>query len=194
MALTAVLFDVGETLVDETRQCEEAADAIGIPRFTFMSLAGAAIERGLQPQEHVYEWLGVDPPGVEPFGEGDFYPDALPCLRGLRERGLLVGAAGNMREANEAFVAPHVDFVGSSQRLGVSKPAPEFFARLLAAVNRPAEQVAYVGDRVDNDVVPALAAGMVAVHVRRGPWGYLHQPPDGALRVNSLDELAAVLS
>jgi HAD superfamily hydrolase (TIGR01509 family) len=189
-----VIFDVGETLVDETRQFEDAADAIGIPRFTFMSLAGAAIARGLQPQEYVYDWLGVDPPHVEPFGEEDFYPDALPCLRALRERGLLVGAAGNMREANEALLAPHVDFVGSSERLGVSKPAREFFARLLAAVDRPADEVAYVGDRIDNDVAPALAAGMVAVHVRRGPWGYLHEPPEGALRVRSLDELPGVLA
>ena len=31
--------------------------------------------------------------------------------------------------------------------------------------------VAYVGDRVDNDVVPSSAAGMRAVWLRRGPWG-----------------------
>jgi FMN phosphatase YigB (HAD superfamily) len=52
--------------------------------------------------------------------------------------------------------------------------------------------VAYVGDRVDNDVLPALAAGMRAVWVRRGPWGILQRLPDGttpALVVGSLDEL-----
>jgi len=56
-----------------------------------------------------------------------------------------------------------------------------------------ADEIAYVGDRVDNDVEPALAAGMVAVHVRRGPWGHLHDPPQEALRVSSLDELPMVL-
>ena len=30
---------------------------------------------------------------------------------------------------------------------------------------------------------------MVAVHVRRGPWGHLHEPPARALRVSSLGEL-----
>ena len=50
-----------------------------------------------------------------------------------------------------------------------------------------------MGDRVDNDVEPALAAGMVAVHIRRGPWGYLHEAPGGALRIRSLDELPSVL-
>jgi hypothetical protein len=34
---------------------------------------------------------------------------------------------------------------------------------------------------------------MVAVHVRRGPWGYLHDPPAAALRIQSLDELPGAL-
>jgi FMN phosphatase YigB (HAD superfamily) len=46
---------------------------------------------------------------------------------------------------------------------------------------------------VDNDVGPALAAGMTAVHIRRGPWGFLHEPPAEALTIRTLDELPAVL-
>jgi FMN phosphatase YigB (HAD superfamily) len=87
VALRAVVFDVGETLVDETRNWEHVADVCGVPRLTFMTL------------------------------------------------------------------------------------------------------VAYVGDLVHNDVVPAPAAGMVAVHVRRGPWGYLQTPPREAIPVRSLTEL-----
>jgi hypothetical protein len=34
---------------------------------------------------------------------------------------------------------------------------------------------------------------MVAVHVRRGPWGYLHEAPDEAIRIDSLAELEEVL-
>ncbi|HJP71333.1 MAG TPA: HAD hydrolase-like protein, partial [Candidatus Limnocylindria bacterium] len=52
--------------------------------------------------------------------------------------------------------------------------------------------VAYVGDRVDNDVIPAIRAGMRAVWLRRGPWGVIQELPDGvrpALMVSSLDEL-----
>ncbi|MGH2418804.1 MAG: HAD hydrolase-like protein, partial [Candidatus Limnocylindria bacterium] len=50
---------------------------------------------------------------------------------------------------------------------------------------------AYIGDRVDNDVVPSAAAGMRAVWIRRGPWGFLHEDREGAahLVVRSLDEL-----
>jgi FMN phosphatase YigB (HAD superfamily) len=51
-----------------------------------------------------------------------------------------------------------------------------------------------VGDRVDNDVGPALAAGMVGVHIKRGPWGFLHEPPREAIRIRSLDELPGALA
>jgi len=191
VALTAVVFDVGETLVDETGQWERAADACGVPRFTLMALVGAAIERG-EPHWRALEWLGVEPPH-DAFTSDELYPDAVPCLRELRARRLVVGAVGNMGVAHEDIVRPHVDFAASSERWGVEKPSSEFFARVAEEAGRPAEEIAYVGDRVDNDVVPALAAGMVAIHVRRGPWGYLHEAPAEAISIGSLDELPAAL-
>jgi FMN phosphatase YigB (HAD superfamily) len=87
-----------------------------------------------------------------------------------------------------------VDVLASSEGWGVEKPSPGFFARISAESGLPPERIAYVGDRVDNDVEPALAAGMVAVHIRRGPWGHLQTPPAEALRIASLDELAEVIS
>jgi FMN phosphatase YigB (HAD superfamily) len=53
-------------------------------------------------------------------------------------------------------------------------------------------RVAYVGDRIDNDVAPAVTAGMRAVWIRRGPWGVIQEAPADvhpALVVASLDEL-----
>jgi FMN phosphatase YigB (HAD superfamily) len=94
-----------------------------------------------------------------------------------------------MAAENEAFIAPHVDFVASSERWGVVKPAPAFFARIADELRRPPAEIAYVGDRVDNDVAPALAFGMQAVHIKRGPWGHLHEPPAGVRRIESLLEL-----
>ena len=180
--MKAIVFDVGETLADETRQWQESADAEGVPRVTYMALAGAAIARGEQPQRTHR---------AAPFTAADLYPDALPAIAGLRERGLSVGVVGNMAAGNEAFIAPHVDFVASSERWGVEKPSAEFFARVCEAAGFDARDVTYVGDRVDNDVVPALAFGMQAVHIRRGPWGHLHETPPGVRRIDSLSELVA---
>jgi FMN phosphatase YigB (HAD superfamily) len=59
-------------------------------------------------------------------------------------------------------------------------------------------EVAYVGDRIDNDVVPAASAGMVAVWLKRGPWAYLQAGDEGraqaAITVGSLEQLPAALA
>jgi len=192
VAVTAVVFDVGETLVDETHNWEGLADACGVPRFTLMALVGAAIGRG-ESHHRAIEWLGLDVP-PDAFGNDSFYPDAVECLTTLRESGLRVGAAGNMAILHEDLVRPHVDFVASSERWGVEKPDPRFFERLIDEVGRDASEIAYVGDRVDNDIEPALAAGMVAVHIRRGPWGHLFDPPIEAISIGSLAELPGELA
>jgi HAD superfamily hydrolase (TIGR01549 family) len=191
VALAAVVFDVGETLVDETWNWERVADECGVPRFTLMALVGATIARG-ESHRHALDLLGIEPPRGS-FFHDHFYPDAVECLAELRGRGLLVGAAGNMAVEHEDLLRPYVDFVTSSERLGVEKPAPGFFDRIAGLAGVEPARIAYVGDRVDNDVLPALEAGMVAVHVRRGPWGFLHEPPAAAIRIDSLAELPAVL-
>jgi FMN phosphatase YigB (HAD superfamily) len=86
------------------------------------------------------------------------------------------------------------DLIGTSALWGVEKPSPEFFERIAEGVLAAPEDIAYVGDRVDNDVLPALAAGMVAVHIRRGPWGSRHATPPGAIVIDSLDQLPEVFA
>jgi FMN phosphatase YigB (HAD superfamily) len=86
------------------------------------------------------------------------------------------------------------DVISSSSRLGVRKPEPAFFAKVVEVMRFAATEVAYVGDRVVNDVLPALAAGLVAGHVRRGPWGRLQRTPGGALGNDSLAELPEALA
>ncbi len=49
--LKAVVFDVGECLVDETREYHTWADWLGVPRHTFSAVFGAVIARGLDYRE-----------------------------------------------------------------------------------------------------------------------------------------------
>jgi FMN phosphatase YigB (HAD superfamily) len=127
--VTAIVFDVGETLVDETRNWERVADEVGVPRFTLMALIGAAAERGERPHKAL-EWLDVKP-SRGAFLHDELYPDAVACLSRCRTAGLVVGAVGNMGIGHESLLEPHVDFVSSSERLGVEKPSPEFFERIV---------------------------------------------------------------
>lgn len=191
MALSAVVFDVGETLIDETGMWERAADAAGVPRFTLMGVLGGLAARG-EHHRRVWELLGVEP-AASCWERNELYPDARPAIDALRLCGLRVAAVGNTPRATEDLLREDLEVLGSMESWAVAKPERAFFDRIVSSLELAADEIAYVGDRVDNDVEPALAAGMVAVHVRRGPWGLLHDPPAGAVRVKSLEELPEAL-
>ena len=197
--MKAVFLDVGETLVNEERYWRELAAATGVDAHVVLAALGATVALG---EEHTELWrhLRMAPPsavGDVVYELGDLYPDALACLGSLRELGLRVGLAGNqsirLEEWTRAAGFP-VDVVGSSASWGARKPAPAFFERMVAEAGCLPGELAYVGDRVDNDVLPALAAGLVAVHLRRGPWGRLQSSPAGALVIDSLSELSDALA
>ncbi len=188
MTIRAVCFDVGETLIDETRHWTGWAEFLGVPAMTLFTAIGVTMERG-QSLRRVFE---IFKPGMDltlarklrtangwtyEFIHQDLYPDAIPCLTELRARGYKVLIAGNQPIEAEAALARlniPADVIASSAGWGVSKPDPRFFAKLIEVAAEPAEAIAYVGDRLDNDILPSLHAGMTAVFVRRGPWGWMH--------------------
>ena len=198
--LRAVVFDVGETLVDESRAWSERARAAGVTPFSLMAAIGAAISRG---GDHRDAWglLGVATPESTPdIRAEDLYPDALECLRAAREAGLVVGVAGNQPGgAEDALVATgiEVDFVAASASWGVARPSRAFFERVVVATRCEARQVLYVGDRLDNDIRPARAAGLRTAWLRRGPWANLAEPDadgtDADLVLHSLAGLTRAL-
>lgn len=201
-----VCLDVGETLIDETRIWSIWADELGVPRLTFFAALGAVIVRGGEHRD-VFPIFGADDwqlrlPSVEHryagFAPEDLYPDALGALDALRAGGYRLAIVANqpaMRAEQLRAIGVEAEVLAMSEALGVAKPAPEFFSRALALMGWPEPaNVAYVGDRVDNDVLPSMAAGMRAVWIRRGPWGVVQRLPEGtqpALVVNALEELAA---
>jgi HAD superfamily hydrolase (TIGR01662 family) len=195
----AVFFDVGETLVDEERWWRVFAARAGLQPHVVWAALGVTIAHG---EEHDALWsrLGVErPEGWHeiPYEVGDLYPDAIACLEDVRALGLRVGIVGNQTETLERWAretALPADVISSSASLGARKPDPRFFEHVVALAACDPAEVAYVGDRVDNDVLPALAAGLIPVHVRRGPWGRLQSAPDSVLTIDSLAELPAALA
>jgi FMN phosphatase YigB (HAD superfamily) len=205
MALGAIFFDVGETLVNETELWGMWADSLGVSRLTFFAVLGAVVARGGGYQEVlplVRPDLDVAAAELQRgeldrwFTVEDLYPDALPCLLMLREQGYRIGIAGNQPARAEAVLRRSelpFEWLLISELEGIEKPTDAFFQRIMEMSGLPAGSIAYVGDRVDRDVVPASLAGLVAVHVRRGPWGILQAEWPGAdraaLRLASLREL-----
>jgi FMN phosphatase YigB (HAD superfamily) len=200
MALRAVFFDVGETLVEEERWWRVLAERSGLQPHVVWAALGVTIERG---EDHNALWnhLGIEQPPAWnelEYELEDLYPDAIACLEGVRELGLRVGVAGNQTAVLEQWArdaALPVDVISSSASLGVRKPDPRFFACIVELAECAPDEVAYVGDRVDNDVLPAAAAGLVAIHVRRGPWGRLQgTPPEATLALDDLASLPQALA
>src|SRR3954464_3994565 len=96
--LKAIVFDVGEVLIDETREYGTWADWLGVPRHTFSAVFGAVIARG-QDYREVFQHFrpGFDlekerqarlDAGLGEYLNGnDVYPDVRPCLEELRQAG-----------------------------------------------------------------------------------------------------------
>lgn len=211
-SITTVVFDVGEVLIDETTEYGTWAEWLGIPRHTFSAMFGAVIARG-EDYRQVFEHFRpgfnlaeerqkrLDAGLGEFFNARDVYPDVRPCLEQLKAAGITVGVAGNQtaragRLLHELNLA--ADWIVTSDDLGAEKPDVAFFDKLIDQKSLTPETTAYVGDRFENDVLPAQQAGLTGILIRRGPWGFVnetHRKADEAdLRITSLTELQDVLT
>jgi HAD superfamily hydrolase (TIGR01549 family) len=211
--IRAVVFDVGECLVNETREYGTWADWLGVPRHTFSAVFGAVIARGLDYRQT----FQVFRPGFdldeerrrrtetgqpEWFGEDDLYSDVRPVLGQLHNAGFWLGVAGNQTVTAGKILREldlPVDMVATSDDWGVSKPDRGFFQRLAAEAPYPASEILYVGDRLDNDIQPASEVGLKTALIRRGPWGITqeHDPVAdrvATMRIRSLNELPGKIS
>jgi FMN phosphatase YigB (HAD superfamily) len=210
-SFAAVVFDIGETLLDRTREYAAWAEFFDVPAHTFSSVFGAMIARGGSVSD-VLEFFGGGADTSALFerraaaaasitiDDRDLYPDARASIRELRALGYVVGIAGNQPSTVSEqlrHLEPGADYIGSSSEWGVSKPSVEFFLRAAREAGASPAATIYVGDQLDNDVLAPLRAGLASVRVLRGPWGYLTRDADaeaGCLAViHSLAELPKLL-
>ncbi|MGI9424890.1 MAG: HAD family hydrolase [Hyphomicrobiaceae bacterium] len=201
MAIDVVAFDVGETLIDETRLWRGYAEVLCVSERDLLCKRDEVIARGdhhhraLEFFQSDIDWAALRAIS-QTMDASDLYPDVGPCLAELRRRGIRIAIAGNQPIVAEAALEQMgfaAEIVASSERWGVAKPDPAFFAKLIEATGTDAEHIAYVGDRLDNDVVPALRAGLTAVLLVRGPWGRSHiKRPDAQQASLVLHDLAAL--
>jgi HAD superfamily hydrolase (TIGR01509 family) len=134
-------------------------------------------ERDLSPQAHrrLYDELIRDVPdlgseladalyevAMEPWIP---YDDAVPTLRGLRERGIRTGLVSNIAMDLRPVLARGglldlLDTIVLSFEVGVSKPEPGVFAWALEALGAAPERTLMVGDSLHDD------AGAAALGIR----------------------------
>ncbi len=201
--IRAVCFDVGETLIDETRFWCEVARYAGVPEFTLAGTLGGLIERR-ESHRSIFGYLQTE--SVDPnligyrFERSDLYPDVIGTLKQLRSARYRIAVAGNQGEGVAEQIEAldlDVDVIGTAALWGAPKPEPAFFERLCQELELPAEQIVLIGDRLDNDVLPAIKFGMQAIHIRRGPWGRIQagwpESADVRWKIDRLGELQETL-
>ena len=210
--IRAVYLDIGETVLDRTREYAAWASWLGAPAHTFSAVFGALVAQG-RPVRDVIAHFRPEPDfatqrramtaaGLTPvLAEQDLYLDARQALEQVKQTGVRVGLVGNQPlgiAAELRALRLAADVVATSADWRVAKPSPGFFARIIQDAGCRADEIVYVGDQLDKDVVPALEAGLRPVRILRGPWGHLTR--DAALEarclavITSLAELPALVA
>ena len=122
-----------------------------------------------------------------------------PALARLRAEGLWVGIAGNQTVRAGGILRAlglPADMIATSDDWGVTKPDPGFFRKMIEESPVGPGETLYVGDRLDNDIIPAARLGLRTALINRGPWAVIWRDDPAAsqvptFRIDSLAELPA---
>ena len=201
--IRAAVFDFGETLLSEERAWGVWAEWLGVPAQELFAAIGWTITERRKHAEALElvsrEGFDLGRALAERAAAGvprheelyDVYPDAAGALDRLRQAGVTVGAAGNQPPGAETSLGELFhpgELVATSSEWGLWKPDTAFFTRIADELRLRPSEIAYIGDRVDFDVLPAAEAGMFSVHLRRGPWGVIQSTWDEIYTADALAE------
>lgn len=109
----------------------------------------------------------------------------------------MLALAGNQPSAVKDLlkkygILDYFTFTDVSEDIGKSKPDPGFFDYILNKLEvRPCEAV-MVGDRLDNDIIPARKLGMITILVKTGTYAILEPRNPGEIAdrvVRNISEL-----
>ncbi len=177
-----IFFDVGSTLVDETEAYDHRVrEMIENTDITFSEFDDKRIELaklGFDGNSKAIEYFGLK---KTPWHSEDEVPfdDTLETLDLLKKRGYNLGIIANQVEGAaqrlEAFgLLRYFDVLATSAELGVAKPDKLIFEKAFELAKCQPQNSVMVGDRLDNDIIPAKALGMRTVWIRKGLSVYQH--------------------
>ncbi len=200
-----IFFDMGYTLVNEDAAHErritialERMAELGVHDVTREQFWRAARDFGSQGRAPF-------PAAARHFGlkkmphyinDGEVaYPDAREALWRLRARfklGIIANQPlGSAHRLTLYGLGDCFDALFPSEEVGIEKPDTGLYLAALRGVGCEPSHALMVGDRPDNDIVPAHEVGMRTARILRGFYSGMADltPPD--VTVSSLDELAA---
>ena len=198
-----LFFDIGSTLVDETKVYDDIFQKIAIAaNVSEEYVRTQAIEfckQNKRGHREVMKLLGVEYPEWSPLYE-ELYPDTAKCLRSLEKKhklGIIANQIpGAEKRLEDMGIRQFFDVIVASAEEGVAKPDPRIFRIALDRTGCAPEQAVMIGDRIDNDIVPAKQLGMKTVWIKQGVGQYWNIQGDcetPEFEVNSLSELLSII-
>ena len=197
-----LFFDIGSTLVDETKVYDDIFQKIAVAaNVSEEYVRTQAIEfckQNKRGHKEVMKLLGVEYPEWSPLYE-ELYPDTAKCLRSLEKKyklGIIANQIpGAEKRLEDMGIRQFFDAIVASAEEGVAKPDPRIFRIALDRTGCTPEQAVMIGDRIDNDIVPAKQLGMKTVWIKQGVGQYWNIQGDcetPEFEVNSLSELLSI--
>ena len=171
-----IFFDVGTTLVNERDAYDSRVrDMIEGTGVTFEEFDKKRIEfakEGKEGHSSAIRFFGLS---KTPWhGEKEIpFDQSAGVLKYLKDKGYKLGVIANQKKGlsdrlDRWGLLQYFDVVASSSDLGMSKPKKAIFYKAFEMAGCQPEEAAMVGDRVDNDILPAKALGMSTVWVKQG--------------------------
>ena len=171
-----IFFDIGSTLVDETEaydhRVREMISGTSITFKEFDDVRIALARQGLDGNSAAIKHFGLT---KTPWHSEDEVPysDANTTLASLIDKGYKLGIIANQKLGTEERLESwglrqYFDVIVASAEIGYAKPDKEIFEKALEFAKCTAEESVMVGDRLDNDIIPAKAIGMKTVWVKNG--------------------------
>ncbi len=209
MSISWIFFDIGWTLVDETgshRKRFEAALAAcpDSERRTVDELMivyeSAILRFESDPFAVVIAEMGIskDRRAEFPYGKDRefLYSDSQAALGELRQKyrlGALANQSAGLESRIEKFgLRGLFDLVFGSADVGLKKPDPRIFELAAERSGESPGKLLMVGDRLDNDVAPAKAAGWKTARIRRGLHAKQEPRNEGEVPDFEVDDLAGI--
>ena len=197
-----IFFDIGSTLVDESavyeNRIEEITQSNNIDKNEFVAKVIQRAQTSPKPIVSAAEDYGVNVPAWRHDLEV-LYPDTKELLQRLSQKykiGIIANQDfGTEQRLTDFNVRQYTDIIIASAEEGVAKPDLRIFQIALDRANCKPEEAVMVGDRIDNDIIPANKIGMTTVWIKQGFGSYaepktVEEQPDYI--VNSLAEITEV--
>lgn len=170
-----LFFDIGSTLVDESecvkKRCEVIIESNNIDRQEFYDRVEECAKTDSYAVRAAALYYGAEIPKW--YGELEkLYPDTKMILEILSQKyklGVIANqVAGTKDRLDNWGIGKYFDVVVASTEAECAKPDLKIFNLALEQAGCKPNEAVMIGDRLDNDVVPAKQLGMKTVWVRQG--------------------------